>query len=101
MEMFLSALVISLLGVCIAAVLFRAAIREPPQPNPVETGVLRALPTRFFVSDQKPAPRVVPMEVLRLQIERHIRLEQAAAESFGQCPTPEALHAMTTSPLVH
>ena len=44
---------------------------------------------------------VVPIEVLLLQIERHVRLEQAAAESFHDAPTVEALHAPTTSPLMH
>jgi hypothetical protein len=43
----------------------------------------------------------VPIEVLLLQLERHVRLEQAAAESFHWCPTPEALHMNTSSPLVH
>ena len=41
------------------------------------------------------------MEVLRLQIERHVRLEQAAAEAFRDFPTAEALQTLTTSPLVH
>jgi hypothetical protein len=46
------------------------------------------------------APRV-PIEALLLQIERHIRLEQAAAESFLDYPTVESLHTRTMSPLVH
>ena len=60
---------------------------------------------RFFQSD---IPRSVPgsaspvpVEVLLLQIERHVRLEQAAAESFHLRPTPESLHVHTTSPFVH
>ena len=43
----------------------------------------------------------VPLEVLLLQIERHVRLEQAAAESFIHLPSPEALNLRTQSPLVH
>jgi hypothetical protein len=39
--------------------------------------------------------------VLRLQIERHVRLEQAAAEAFRDYPTAETLQTLTTSPLVH
>ena len=43
----------------------------------------------------------VPLEVLLLQIERHVRLEQAAAESFIHLPSPEALNLRTQSPLAH
>jgi hypothetical protein len=43
----------------------------------------------------------VPVEVLLLQIERHVRLEQAAAESFHLFPTPQSLHVHTASPLMH
>jgi len=43
----------------------------------------------------------VPIEVFLAQIERHIRLEQAAAESFLIAPSLESLHGRTVSPLVH
>ncbi len=46
-------------------------------------------------------PGRVPIEALLLQIERHVQLEQAAAESFHFAPTVEALHSRTMSPLVH
>jgi hypothetical protein len=63
------------------------------------------LPPRFFIDDrartQTGLPAGVPMEVLRLQIERHVRLEQAAAESFRDYPTAQSLQTLTTSPLVH
>jgi hypothetical protein len=45
--------------------------------------------------------RPVPIDVLLLQLERHVRLEQAAAESFLMAPTVENLHSRTSSPLVH
>jgi hypothetical protein len=41
----------------------------------------------------------VSAEVLALQIERHVRLEQAAAERFHQFPSVEALRTPTLSPL--
>jgi hypothetical protein len=41
----------------------------------------------------------VPSDVLALQIERHVRLEQAVAEGFRQFPSVEALHSPTLSPL--
>jgi hypothetical protein len=43
----------------------------------------------------------VSVEVLLLQIEGHVRMEQAAVESFLARPTVEALHTPTLSPLVH
>lgn len=43
----------------------------------------------------------VPLELLLAQIEQHVRMEQAAAESFHLYPTVEALHRQTASPLMH
>jgi hypothetical protein len=104
MEMFLMVATVSLLGMVVSVGLFAAATRDnvgasevrPEQPLPLA-------PPRFFLSERAPAapmPRV-PIEVLLLQIERHVRLEQAAAESFLDAPTMRSLHSRTTSPLVH
>ena len=46
-------------------------------------------------------PLQVPIEVLLLQIENHVRMEQAAAESFIAFPTQALLHSKTTSPFVN
>lgn len=106
MEMFLMALALSLLGVSVSAIAFTAATRDdsggpaadtPPLGEPVVAD--RA---GFFVDQQWPAlDRQVPIEVLLLQIERHVRLEHAAAEAFQQAPTADLLHTRTASPLVH
>ena len=102
MEMFLSVAVISLIGVAVAALLFKAAVRDATPPAPLNDERLLTLPSRFFVDDRMPQPRTaLPIEVLRLQIERHVRLEQAAAETFRDFPTAETLQALTTSPLLH
>ncbi len=100
------ALCMSLLGVAATAIAFGAATRGEargpelaPEPKPVPA----PSPTRFLLDDvgiPSPQPRV-PVEALLLQIERHIRLEQAAAESFLDCPTAQSLHTRTSSPLVH
>jgi hypothetical protein len=108
MEMFLMVLSLSLLGVAVSAGLFAAATKEERR----QEAVLARLRNpeldeeRFFV--RPPAgvradglPKQVPIEVLLLQIERHVRLELAAAESFHQFPTSESLHMQTLSPLVH
>jgi len=43
----------------------------------------------------------VPVEVLLLELERHVRLERAIAESFHLSPTAQALHVHAASPLMH
>lgn len=62
------------------------------------------LPVPRFFADSKhadaPRPRV-PVEVLLMEIERHVRLEQAAAESFCVAPTAASLHSPTTSQFVN
>jgi hypothetical protein len=102
MEMFLSVAAISLIGVAVAAILFKAAARDAfPAPR-FEDERLLNLPSHFFVDDRPPqAHTALPIEVLRLQIERHVRLEQAAADAFRDAPTTETLRTLTTSPFVH
>jgi len=62
-------------------------------------------PTGFFTDNVAKPPampsRQMPMEVLLLQIENHVRLEQAAAESFLKFPTHDQLHSKTPSPFVN
>ena len=111
MEMFLMALAMSFLGVAVSVVAFSAAVRDDgrgdEQPrderHPSLAIGLTTLPDDSFFADDRllTGKTVVPIEVLRLQIEHHVRLEQAAAEAFHQRPTHEALHVQTVSPLVH
>ena len=101
MEMFLTVLTLSIVAVVVSALLFLAANRPEPA-NPLRPDErLLSIPSRFFADDRAPSSSVVPIEVLLLQIERHVRLEQAAAESFQGAPTAEALKMSTTSPLRH
>jgi hypothetical protein len=105
MEMFLMVAAMSLLGVAVCGVLFAAATRDVRGPLEARSAdQLAAAPAKFFVDiDVDPASvrTQIPVEALLLQIERHVRLEQAAAESFHFTPTPESLHMTTTSPLLH
>ena len=102
MEMFLTVLAMSLLGVVVSAVLFAASTQRADSKPRVEVPTLVVSPAaqRFFVGDGSPQPRV-PIEALLLQIERHVQLEQAAAESFLHEPSAESLHTRSMSPLVH
>jgi hypothetical protein len=59
--------------------------------------------TQFFASEVEsvtPRPQI-PLEVLLSHIERHVRLEQAAAQSFLSVPSADSLHSRTESPLVN
>jgi hypothetical protein len=105
MEMFLMVATMSVLGVVVCAILFAAATRaELPRVEARPAEAVTAAAPRFFVDlnvDPATVRAQVPVEALMLQIERHVRLEQVAAESFQFTPTPEALHMTTMSPLVH
>jgi len=113
MEMFLMLFAMSLLGTAVSAALFAAATHEQKQ-SPAPRAEKRPAETpRFFVPGEEtpiggdipatglPSSVPVPIETLLVQIERHIRLEQAAAESFHDRPTGESLHTRTASPLVN
>lgn len=112
MVLFLLALCLSVFGLAVTALAFGAATRgesvgASAQPD-LKPSLTVPLPAPRFLAEQAvlPPPSLkvpvpVPIEVLLLQIERHVRLEQAAAESFLDLPTAASLHSRTTSPLVH
>lgn len=108
MDMLVVGLCFTFVGLAVAALAFAAATRPESlhagaQP---EQAVAKPAPARFFSERLTPpvpgpVPIQVPIEVLLLQIENHVRLEQAAAESFVAYPTHAHLHSKTTSPLVN
>lgn len=108
MDMLLVGLSFTFVGLAVAALAFAAATRPEsmtPGAQP-EQAAVKAAPARFFSERVTPpapvpAPIQVPIEVLLLQIENHVRLEQAAAESFVASPTHAHLHSKTTSQLVN
>ena len=113
MEMFLMLVAMSLLGTAVSAALFGAATHGQKREPWSRAAKRPAPPQRFFVADERPTadtsipviptplPESVPLELLLLQIERHVRLEQAAAESFHRMPNGRSLHNRTASPLVN
>jgi hypothetical protein len=116
MEMFLMLVAMSLLGTAVSAALFGAAThgqkREPwsraARPTPpqqrffAQDEVVSVAPSAPEPTTRPPVPQQpVPLDLLLLQIERHVRLEQAAAESFHATPTGQSLHSRTASPLVN
>ena len=76
----------------------RPGARPSGEPQPERRLVLE--PPRFFASPAaNPAERpAIPVEVLLSQIERHVRLEQAAAEAYLELPTRDSLHTRTPAP---
>ncbi len=111
MELFLMVLCVSMLCLALTVVAFSSATRglrdqESAALPAVDAPALAA--PRFFADGFVVAPGaptmrrpMVPADALLLQLERHIRLEHAAAEAFLEFPTPQSLHSRTTSPLVH
>lgn len=101
---------LSLFGLAVACLAFGAATQRMDDrvaaapATQKEVVKAAALPARFF-ADRIEVPAAararVPIEALLLQLETHVRLEQAAAESFLEAPTPVLLHGRTTSPLLN
>lgn len=105
MAMFLVLFGISFVLAVITVVLLSALLRSG-ESAPVVRKTPRPPDAPGFFDSEVPAvadgtASAVPVEALLLEIERHVRLERAAAESFHVSPTPESLHVHTASRLVH
>ena len=108
MNMLLMGLCVCMFALAVVVLAFRAATRPGP-PLPTGQAVVEleqaAEPIRVFPAHaaMPPAltPQPVPIDLLLLQIEHHVRLERAAAESFLEFPTQALLHSKTTSPFVN
>jgi len=103
MEMLLMGAVLSMFGLAVSCLAFGAATRQEPAAKK-EAVKSAAVNARFF-ADTPALPLAahnrVPIEALLLQIENHVRLEQAAAECFLQSPNSALLHSRTISTLVN
>ncbi|HEY7500777.1 MAG TPA: hypothetical protein VH740_19800 [Vicinamibacterales bacterium] len=105
------AIVITLLSVSfvlavVTAILLSAAIRNAdsspavrkiPQPD----GVPRFFAADIPVSVHGVSASRVPVEVLLLEIERHVKVEREVAEAFHLSPNPQSLHVQAARPLMH
>jgi hypothetical protein len=103
MLMFLTLLLVSfavLTATAVAAVGLAQREESAPSLRP-ERSVAVETPKFFVVEGPAPETRQpIPLEVLLAQIDRHVRLEQAAARTFLDVPTAGSLHSRTESPLV-
>lgn len=116
MEMLLMGACLALFGTAVACLAFGAATnpeQRSPAVQPELEPVVAPEATRFFAEEivlpiaaraAQPAPArpsEAAIALLLAQIENHIRLEQAAAESFVEMPTPMMLHSKTTSAFIN
>ena len=100
MVMFATILIMSLLAVAVCAVAFGAATRSEARSGAQPERRLAVEPPRFFANPTAKAAESSrePVEVLLRQIERHVRLDQAAAEAYLELPTLDSLHTRTPAP---
>ncbi|MGB9454995.1 MAG: hypothetical protein WCB12_03065 [Bryobacteraceae bacterium] len=103
MEMLLMGATLAMFGLAVSCLAFGAATREEPATEKemvkaaaINAGFFAAAPVLPVVAHNR-----VPIEALLLQIENHVRLEQAAAACFLESPSATVLHGRTTSPLVN
>lgn len=100
--LFISLMVVAVMGIMVAGLSPQERERRA-QAEARQNKKLVPTPPQFFASN---VPEVetrtqVPIELLMSQIQRHVQLEQAAAETFVNVPTPEALRSRTSSPFVN
>lgn len=80
------------------------ANRKTQSKNPdIHLDLSTIPPPRFFGETPSRLNRVgeLPVELMVSQIERHVRLEQAAAEIYLQSPNRERLHSRANSPTLN
>ena len=105
MFMFLTILLASFAVMAVCGIMV-AGLSPREEQAPVlqsERSLVADETTHFFASDAEtvaPHPQI-PLDVLLSHIERHVRLEQAAAQSFLSVPSADSLHSRTESPLVN
>lgn len=104
MYMLLMGLSLAFVGIGFTVLAFAAATRPSATPPPDQPELPVSKPAvaqaHFFVDRVTPlGPPMpqIPIEVLLQQIENHVRLEHAAAESFVAFPSYDKLHSKTTS----
>ena len=105
MEVFLMGLcaTVLVLGLAVASIRLGAATRSESSDSAVQSELRQFDATARTRSVSAPAvqSRPIPIELLLLKIENHVRSEQQAAESFLAFPTQAQLYRKTTSPFMN
>ena len=105
MDLVITLLVVSLVLTVITAMVLSSVVTADSSA-PVRESSHVDTPPRFFATDMAlsvhaASASTVPIDVLVLEIERHVRLEREVAESFHLAPTAQALHVHAAPPLLH
>jgi hypothetical protein len=105
MVMFFMILLASVPVLLICCLIMAGATRreEPSREPQVVQHRPAPAPARFFVREDggRNGNGNIPLELLLSQIESHVRLEQAAAESFLDGPTVDSLHTRSRSSVLN
>lgn len=90
-----------IVGLCVCLFVFALALGSSIAGGSPAKPTQTVVPTaRFFAPQAQanaPMYREVPLHMFLSQLEHHIRLEEAAAQSFVDKPTVANLYAPTTS----
>jgi hypothetical protein len=100
MEILAAVVCISVVELVVLTVTLRAGERADERRNRAELERVQAaaLSRPQFLADRRMPSERAPLDALVAQLERHMRLEQQAAESFLRNPTVESLHHSPPSP---
>jgi hypothetical protein len=100
MLMFLSIFFTGLLAVVLCAAIVSASQQQEQAGSESRVAEEKG---KFFGTEAGASTHetVIPVDMLVSHIERHVRLEQAAAEGFIEVPTVESLRSTTASPFVN
>jgi hypothetical protein len=96
MMMFLTLLFIGFLAVAaLSGIVYGTSPRNAEHPEVRPEAAVSLGPSQFFAGDltARPEQPRLPLDAVIAQIERHVRLEQASAESYLEIPARERLHA--------
>jgi hypothetical protein len=104
MFMFLSVLAATFAALSVGALVVTAGSSQRPESLTFAPDLAKDVDeSQFFGTEAETPvlPHLVPVEVVLSQLQQHVRLEQAAAESFLAGPTSASLHSRTESPFVN
>jgi len=102
MQPILIAFSIALVGVMGTVLLFSVAMRHREDEEEVSAPTRAPTSTGQFFLDEAADPHPgsdLSSDALRVRVERHVRLEQKAAEGFLRSPSAESLQTRSASQL--
>ena len=102
MDVILISFTICLLGVMVTVLLFTLSMGSREEDGDQVRPREHPVPQEGFFMEETDAPSatsVEPTNSLLMVLERHVQMEQKAAEAFLEHPDEDSLHAPSESPL--